>query len=58
MHIDNKKKETLVLGEGTTQELDDTAITAKAKYFIDFSKSQRRFCLSLHYNWKQQFLIC
>ena len=57
MHIDNKKKETLVLGEGTTQELDDTAITAKAKYFIDFSKSQRRFCLSLHYNGSNSFLF-
>ena len=28
VHVDNKKKDILILGEGPTQELDDTALTA------------------------------
>ena len=28
VHIDNKRKEVLILGEGPTQELDDTTLTA------------------------------
>ena len=29
VHVDNKKKNTSVLGEGPTQVLDDTTTTAK-----------------------------
>ena len=50
MHTDNKKKDILVLGERPTQGLDDTMITTEAKYSINFSRSNRKFCLSLHYN--------
>ena len=39
VHIDNKKKDTLALGEGLTQGLDDTTTTAEAKYFINFTKA-------------------
>ena len=28
VHIDNERKEILILGEGPTQELDDTTLTA------------------------------
>ena len=28
VHIDNKKKDILILGEGSTQGLDDTILTA------------------------------
>ena len=31
VNIDNKKKEILIIGEGTTQGLDDTTLTAEAK---------------------------
>ena len=51
MHVYNKKKDIVVLGEGPTQGLDDTAITAEGEHSINFSRSQRKFCLSLH--WKQ-----
>ena len=37
------KKDILVLGEAPTQGLDDTTITAVAKYSINFSRSQRKF---------------
>ena len=38
MHIDNKGKDILILGEGPTQRLDDTTLTAKAIYRIKFLK--------------------
>ena len=50
VHADNRRKYILVLGEGQTQGLDDASVTAEAKYSINFSRSQRKFCLSLHYN--------
>ena len=31
VHIDNKNKDILILGEGQTQGLDDTALTSEAK---------------------------
>ena len=57
VHIDNKGKDILVLGEGSTQELDDTTLTAEAQYSINFSRSNRKFCLSLHYNESNSFLF-
>ena len=50
--IDNKKKDMLILGLGPNQGsgLDDTTITAEAQYSINFARSNRKFCLSLHYN--------
>ena len=47
VHVDNKGKDILILGEGTTQELDDITLTASAKYPISFTKSNERFVLSL-----------
>ena len=45
VHIDNKHRDILILGEGPTQGLEDTTLTAKAKYPIDFMQSERRFIL-------------
>ena len=50
VHIDNKKKYILILGKGLTQGLDDTTLIAEAQYPIDFSRSNKKFCLNLHYN--------
>ena len=36
-HIDNKGKNILILGEGSTQGLDDTTLRAEAKYPITFT---------------------
>ena len=36
VHIDNKKKFKLVLGEGPTHSLGDATITTEAKYSINF----------------------
>ena len=46
----------LVLGEGLTQELDDTTLTAEAKHPINFTQSGKRFVSSLHYNRSSSFL--
>ena len=43
LHIDDKKKDTLILGIGPTQKLDDTTLKAEAKYSINFSKSNKKF---------------
>ena len=37
VHVDNKGADILILGEGPTQGLDDTTLTAKAKYTIHFT---------------------
>ena len=55
--IDQKGKYILVLGIGPTQGLDDTTLTAEAQYSINFSRSNRKFCLSLHYNGSNSFLF-
>ena len=51
------KKIILVLGEGHTQKLDDTVITAEAKYFTNFTKLRKTFLLSLHYNYSNSSII-
>ena len=57
VHIDNKGKGILILGKGPRQELDDTTLTAEAQYSINFSRSNKKFCLSLHYNESNSFLF-
>ena len=57
VHIDDKNKYTLILGEAPTQELDDTTLTVEAKYPISFTHSGKRFVLSLHYNGSNSFLF-
>ena len=47
VHNDNKNKDILIIGEGPTQGLDDTTLTAEGDYPIK----------SILW-WKQEFLIC
>ena len=56
MHVDNKGKEILILGERPTQGLN-RLLTAEAKYPINFTQSSKRFVLSLHYNRSNSFLF-
>ena len=57
VHIDNKNKDILILDEGPKQRLDDTTLTAEAKYPINFTQSGKRFVLCLHYNGNNSFLF-
>ena len=49
------KKGILDLDKGLTQGLDDTTITAEAKYSINFKQSGKKV-LSFHYNRSNSFL--
>ena len=51
------KKNIFVLGEGRTRVLDDTTITAEAKYPVNFTRPGRRFRLRLHHNESNSFLF-
>ena len=56
-HADNKKKDILILGKGLMQILDDTTFTAEKEYAITFTEQHKKFCLSLHYNGVNSYLI-
>ena len=49
VHVDNKKKDILILGKDQTQGLEHT-LTAEKMYSINFTVTKKKFCLSLHYN--------
>ena len=55
-HIDNKKKEILILGKGPTQGLEYN-LTAEKMYSINFTLTKKKFCLSLHYNGANSYLF-
>ena len=57
VHYDSKKKDILILGKGPMQGVDDTTLTAGAKYSVNFSRLNRKFCLSLHYNASNSLLF-
>ena len=57
VHIGNKKKDILILSIGPTQGIDGTVLTAEAQFSINFSTSNRKFSLSLHYNGSNSFLF-
>ena len=42
VHIDNKKKDILVIVEGPTQELDGTTLIAEKKYLINFTENNKK----------------
>ena len=48
-HIDNKKKDILILGMGPTQGLEHT-LTAEKLYSINFTVTKKKFFLNWHYN--------
>ena len=55
-HIDKKKKDILVLRKGPTSGLEDT-LTAEKMYSINFTVTNKKFCLSLHYNGVNSYLF-
>ena len=58
MHIDDKGKDVLMLGDGPTQGLDGTTLdVTETNYSINFTQSNRKFCLSLHYNGSNSLFV-
>ena len=55
-HIDNKKNNILVLGIGPTQGLKHT-LTAENMCSINFTVTNKKFCLNLHYNGANGYLF-
>ena len=55
VNTDNKTKDILILGIGPTQGLDDTTLTAEAKYSIHFSRWNIE---KLQLHWKRQLFMC
>ena len=55
-HIHNKKKDKLVLGKGPTEGLEHP-FTAEKMYSINFTVTKNKFCLTLHYNGANIYLI-
>ena len=55
-HIDNKKTDILVLGKGATQGLGHTLI-AERMYSINFTVTNKKFCLRFHYNRANSYLF-
>ena len=56
IHIDNEKKDILILGRGPTQGLEIT-LTAEKMYSINFTVTTKKFCLNLHYNGGNSYLF-
>ena len=57
VHTDNKGTNIFILGEGPTKRLDEIMLTAEIQYSINFPRSNRKFCLILHYNESSSFLF-
>ena len=55
-HINDKKKDILVLGKRPTQGLEHR-LTAEKIYSINFTATKKKFCLSLHYNGANSYLF-
>ena len=57
VYANNKTKNILALGEGFTQGLDNTKIYAEKQYSINFTETNKKFCLRLHYNGSNSYLF-
>ena len=55
--MDKKNKDILIISKGPTHGLEDTTLTAGAKYPNNFRQSGERFVSSLHYNRSKGFLF-
>ena len=56
-HSNNKTKSILVLGKDFIQGIYSTAIYAEKMYSINFTVDNKNFCLSLHYNGDNSYLL-
>ena len=57
VHVDNKGKDIIILGEIPSQGLDLTTLTAETKCLINFTQSGKRFVLIIHYNGSNSLLF-
>ena len=55
-HIDNKEKKHINLRNRTNTRIR-TTLTAEKMYSINFTVTNKKFCLSLHYNGANSYLF-
>ena len=52
VHVDNKIKHILIIGEDPTQGLDRTTLTVE-----NLTENNEKYCLRLHYNGANNYLV-
>ena len=57
VHVDNKKKDILILGKCPRQGLGEYSLTAEKTHSLNFTVTRNMFCLSLHYNGANSYLF-
>ena len=57
VNANNKTKNILALGKDFIQGLDNTTIYAEKLYSVNFTKTNTKFCLRLHYNGANSYLF-
>ena len=57
IHRTNRANHIYIMGDGPTQGIHDTTIYAEKKYFRNFTESNVKFVLSLHYNGNDSYLF-
>ena len=57
VHANNRTKNILVLGKDFVQGLENTTIYAEKLSSRNFTKTNTKFCLSLHYNVVHSYLL-
>ena len=56
-HIVNHKNNFLVLDGGPTDYINGIVAAAEKKFSFNYSKAKAKFCLSLHYNGDNSYLL-
>ena len=56
-HTNNKTRSILVLSKDFTQGIDNTTIYAEKMYSTNFTVTNKKLCLSLHYNSDSSYLF-
>ena len=57
VHANNRTDKFLVLGKDFIQEINGTKIYAEKIYSTNFTVTNKKFCLSLHYNGDSSYLF-
>ena len=56
-HVDNLKNDFLILGLGPTYGINGSFGSPEKKFSINFTKTNTKFCLCLHYNADNSYLF-
>ena len=57
VHVDNMGKDILILGKGPAKGLGRHSLTAEKMYSVNFTDHKEKYCLSLHHNGANSYLL-